>query len=523
MAFQDIIDFSGGINTAIAPMKIAENEAVVATSCEIQNGTIFSSSVPLDLALAADINTIYYTDKSKVVSSAEDRFYVEFGGFLYWTNSAGTMKRYDGTTTSDIGGWTKPTTAPNAVASATVSTMVGDYLYAYTYMYASSFESPPSPFKAVSAINKTGVAVSFVDTPPATATSRVLYRLGGVVPTFRFVADIPIATTTYTDVIADTNIDPYELVSFDNEPPISGLDMLIENSGTFFASKLDKLYFSRQGTPEYWYAYNYVDLPANITGIGKIGSSLIVWTSSEMFMVNGADLNTISLTKLQFQYGCDNKRTICNLKGMLIWVSKVAGRLIVCAYDGQDVTVISDKHRQFDMLGNILNSTYDNFTNETYESFSFTIIRAITYNNKYYLLTNIGIYIFDFNNGFRIYLKEYKADSIFIKDTSLIAIKSGAQYHLNASFGASENFIYKTGEFTNGSMIAKKTYRRVRIRGKGTFTTTILIDGNTIFTSAENSFYIQAESVGTSIQFLFKSTGFAEISGISYEYEVLAL
>ena len=523
MAFQDLIDFSGGINTSISPMKIDANEAVVATSCDISTGAIVATVNPFTTTTPASQNAVYYSDKDMIVSSAEDRHYVEFAGYLYWTNKAGLMQRYNGTTTNNIGGWTKPTTAPALVANTTYTAMAGSYTYCFTYMHDGAFESPPSLFTQINSISSTGVNLTFSGTPPASATSRVIYRMGGVVPTFRFIAEVPIATLTYSDNIADLNIDPYELVSFDNEPPVSGLDMLIENSGTFFASKGDKVYFSRQGTPEYWNEYNYVDLPSNVTGLGKVGSSIVAFTASEMFMISGYDLNTISVSKLPFQYGCSNKRTVCNIENDLIWTANIAGRVIVCSFNGQTVSIISDKHRQFDQFGYILDSTYDSFTTENYNNFTLVINRAVVFNSECYLMTNIGTYIFDFNTGFRISLFEYVADSMIVKNTSLIAVKNGYLCDINTSFLGHKNLIYKTGELTNGSAIARKTYRRVRVRGKGNFTTTVIIDRVSVFTSSELSFYIQAESVGTSIQFMFKSDGYAEISGVSYEYEVLAL
>ena len=527
MPFKDIIGFTGGINTSLNPMLIPNNEAVVVTSCDIADGYIVASKKPLSLELTiAGTKSTYYKAKDVIVTSSEDRTYVEWAGFLYWSDTAGTLKRFDGATTLNVGGWSVPSVAPTCVASATPATMLGDYTYCYTYQHNTVFESPPSPFKVltgVTAINKTGVDISFTDTPPSSATARIVYRLGGIVPTFRFIAEVPIATTTYKDTTSDYQIDPYELVTFGNEPPPLGLDLLTENNGVFFGALNDRVYFSRQGTPEYWSEYNYVELPHKVTALGKSGSSIIAFTDSEMHMISGNDLSNISVSKLPFQYGCSHKHSIGNIDGMLLWVSTVAGRLIICSFDGQQVTIVSEKHKTLDLINYITDHIYDDFNAETYANLVFEVYNTTVFNRKYYLNTNVGTYILDFNNGFRISLLGYTPTEYIVRNTELIASKDGTLYTVNASYSGNLNMVYKTGLIIDGSAAANKSYRRIRIRGEGTFTTTVIIDGKTVLTSDLNSFYLPAEAVGTSIQFLLRSTGYAMVSAISYEYEVLAL
>lgn len=390
-------------------------------------------------------------------------------------------------------------------------------------MHNSVFESPPSPYTNITISTSVGASITFTDTPPSTATGRTLYRVGGVVPTFHFIADIPIATTTYTDTTSDYTIDPLELLTFDNEPPKSGFDMLIENNGVFWASLGSQVYFSRQGTPEYWYEYNCIDVPSAVKGLGKLGSSIIAFTDSEMFMISGNDLSNMSISKLPFQYGCSNKFSIQSLDGLLIWSSTIAGRVVICSFDGQNVNIISNNHRQIDQLGYIIDSTYNSYPTASYNDMVFTIKNSCVYDRKYYLNTSVGIYIFDFNNGFRISMTATIVDCLFVRNSSLMALKANKIYDFNGSYSGHMNLIYKTGLLLDGSSIANKSYRRVRVKGSGTFTTSVYIDNNLILTSSLLSFYLPAEAIGTTIQFKIESNGFAEISALSYEYEVLAL
>ena len=162
------VDFGGGINTHKEAHLIAQNEAVFSTNTKVTSGSIESIKEPAVVQTISGSQCFYYEAKDEIVSSSEDRFYVEYNGYLYWSNKDGVMKRYDGVTVNNIGGWVAPTIDPTVAVNIALGFLDGDYTYCYTYLYDNTFESPPSGFKAI-APAKQKIDVTFTDTPPAGA------------------------------------------------------------------------------------------------------------------------------------------------------------------------------------------------------------------------------------------------------------------------------------------------------------------------------------------------------------------
>lgn len=522
MAFNELVDFSGGINAQNVNYLIAPNEAVYSQNANISNGNIQAVKDKLMVGSVLGKSAYYYVAHNQVVSSTEDRFYVEYNGFLYWSNSAGTMKRYNGTITSDVGGWTAPSTACTTSAGTT-GRLSGDYIYTFTYVYDSGFESIPAPYSTVLTVSSKVVSVSFTGTPPSGAVYRRLYRTGGINPTFNRIADIPVATTSYTDSTADIDVDRQELSVFTVSPPPSGLDMLINSNGVFWGALGKQLWFSEAGTPENFPVFNYVELPSAITGIGSMGGYVIAFTQDQMFQIIGDTTDTIQVVKMPFRYGCGNKRTVKNLDGMLIWYSKVAGKDIICSYDGNTVTQLSDKYQLFTSI-TLENVRYADFpANATYNNYSLAPVWAEVFDKRYFLAQDNRITIFDFNSGFRISCLSDAVDSLFLGSNSLLCVVGSNYYDLLPVSSQYRNVSHMTGKFIDGSYTLLKQYRRVRCNYSGTFTVSVIVDGVELLSSTDKSFYLPAEAVGNTIQFNIKSVGYGQFNSISYEYQGLAL
>lgn len=522
MPFTELIDFSGGINTQNADYLIGQNEAVYTQNGSISNGNILAIKDKNKIGTAVGESACYYSAHNTVVSSSEDRFYVEYSGYLYWSNSAGLMKRYDGTTISDVGGWTTPSVLPTVSATVNTGYLNGDYWYTYTYLHENLFESAPSGIVHVTVANKT-VQITFTDTPPSTATHRKLYRSGGVNPTQNLLVTLPVATTTYVDNIDDFSISREELATYNNTPPPLGLDMLIEQYGIFLGALGDKVYFSRQGQPEHWSPYSYVKLPKNVTGLGTIGGSAIAFTKDAMFMIQGSSNTDISITKLPFRYGCANKRTVKNLDGILIWYSQVAGKDIICGYDGSTVTQLSDKFPSFTSI-TIDNLRYDDMpSTATYNNYSLTPRWAEVFDKKYYIAQDNRITVLDFNAGFRIYCLLETVDSLFKASNDLCAVIGTDLYNLYPSLSTYRSISHRTGKYIDGSYATYKSYRRVRAKYSGSCTISVIVDDKEVISSTDSTFYLPAETVGRAIQFNIKFSGYGQFNSLAYEYQALTL
>lgn len=516
--FQELKLFNGGVNNIAAPHLIQANQGIYVSNSNIENGELSSAKVPK--ATGNELvgqSVIYYKAQDKVVASAEDRFYVEWAGFLYWSNAAGSLKRYDGTTVLDIGGHTAPSSAPT-LATEVGGLLDGSYTYAITYTHSSVFESPPSAFVDITAA-KNKVTVTFADTtPPASATHRNIYRAGGLNPTFNLVAKIPIATGSYSDNIADFDVSRTELKTNNTDPAPANIDMLIEVQGTLFGAVGNKVHFSKEGQPEYWSDYNLITLPKTVTGLGVFGTSVIAFTDSEMYMISGSNINNIAVTKMPFNYGCKNKRTVKNIEGRLMWVSSLDEMDAICVFDGSGVTVANkiDKNINAAIIGSL---NYDNFGDDTYTSFDFAIKNAIVSNHKYYLFMTGRTAVLDFETDLKIYYMTESVDAAYSKNNNLFVSMAGLEYEYFPAFSTYRNISYRTGDIDNGSATLIKSYRYIKVNGTGTYKIHVFVDDVNIMQLETEKDFMPHGTRGKMISFLIESNGYAKIKSISYEYD----
>jgi len=518
-----VVLFNGGINNIIEPHLIQDNECLNATNCCIRSGSLASARTPIEDTSQAyvGVNATYYKAQGEVVASNEDRFYVEWAGYLYWTNSAGKLKRYDGTTVDDIGSHTAPTSAPTT-ASNTTGLLNGDYIYLITYLHDDVFETAPSPIATSVTLANEKCLITYTDTPPATATHRLIYRAGGYNPTFNLVARTPKADTTYLDNTADFNISRQEVTTTDNEAPPENIDMLVELQGTLFASLGDKVYFSRSGQPEYWNAYNFLQLPTTVTGLGISGNTVIAFTDENMYMIQGTDIRNISISKLPFTFGCKDKRTVKSLKGRLIWLSSADEYDLLCSYDGSQVEILN--RTNIELIDNVIigSSEYDDYTDEDYGDFGYEINNAVTSGRKYYLFMSGRTIVVDFEMGVKIYYMAEDVKGAYIVSNQLYTIENSKIWDYIQPTTSYRDLNYFTKKYTNGEYTRDKTYRKIHVKGSGTWEIVVMVDDVEVYTfdnTQGSKVHLPAGIYGKSIYFDISSTGYAKINEISYEFE----
>ena len=517
--YKELTLFDGGINNLIATHLISENQSPFIQNAKINSGVIMSQREKVETSRVVNGKYgFYYRAKDQVITSDEDRFFVEWGGFLYWSNSAGTLKRYDGTTINDIGSHTAPSTAPSALAG-TNGLLNGDYFYTITYVHDGFFESPPSGFTQITVANK-AVNLTISGTPPTSATSLKIYRSGGINPSFNLLVELPIATTSYADNISDFSISREELATYSNYTPPANIDMLIETGGVFFGAVGNKVYFSNQGQPEYWNPYHYVQLPSTVTGLGAKGGSVIIFTNSSMYQLSGTSLSDISLIQLPFSFGCKHKRTVQNVYGSLVWVAEIDENDVICVYDGGSVTIANMYATSFNR-STIESMAYDDI-NETYNDYNFNIKNSLSAFNKYYLFTTNRTVIVDFVNSAKVYYSYDNIDSAYAIGNNVFAIENLKEYNYTSqSFGKYRNFVFTTKDLIDGMVTQTKSYRMVKISCVGTVELTIKVDDRTIMTTTDTKIFLPSGITGYKISFYLKSVGHAIVNAIMYEYELL--
>jgi len=536
---RESILFNGGINNLIESHLLQDNEAVYAADCYISSGSLISARVPME-DLSTPItgrNAVYFKADDEVVSSEEDRFYVEWAGFLYWSSGQTgdkKLKRYKNGTVHDIGGHVPPDTAPTLAVDGTglLDGHSGDYSYTYTYVYEEVFETAPAPIATVSSVTNNAVKISGFPTSgltPAPTHIRI-YRSGGLNPTFNRVEQIAFGTAEYKDNTSDFRISRKELSTGTNEAPPEGLDMLVESSGTLFGAVGKKVHFSREGQPEFWSAYNYVQLPSECTGLGVMGDTVIAFTEEAMFSIRGRNVYDVTLNKLPFEFGCLNKRTIQNIGNFLIWTTKQDTDDLLCIYDGGSVRVANKTNQTFKtaVIGDF---TYDYFEpgGETYDSFGFNIMGSSKIGRKYLLFTGGRTVILDVENGLRTTYMRETVLGAFEYHNQLHIIQEDEQgvlkpYIYTPSFSPRRDMSYTTKAYSDGNMTLEKDYRKIHVNAEGKWAVAVHVDYKKVFEfTHENgaTIHLPAGTHGKVIELTLSSKEYTIIRAVDYEYEPL--
>ena len=556
----ELVTFDGGINTLVAPHLIPMNEARYISNTKIVSGQIEAErepqpkNIPVAQALqdgstatcVLGKSTIYFKGKDKVVSSGlltggvfsdEDRSYVEWAGFLYWSNyigdGTGKLQRWDGDETHpvvDLGGHTPPTTDPVLTEDGS-GLLNGEYSYCYTVTYEDVFESAPSDIvKLAPVVNKaikiSGLPTSGFDPIPTHIT---IYRSGGLNPTFNKVNRIEFGVSEYKDNTADFKISRKELNTGTNDAPPADIDMLIESKGTLFGAVGDKIHFSREGQPEYWSDYNYVQLPTKCSGLGKLGDTIIAFTEEDMYAIYGRNIKDITIEKLQHHYGCTNKKTIVNLKGTLLWATKQDTDDLICSFTGGTVNIVN--RTNLTALSTRVGAfDYNFFATETYANFAFPPLSAVASGRRYVLFLEGRTVIVDLEGYPKTYYMQESVQGGFELHNELVVCKLGAAnsgldaFQYIESYAPRRNLSYVSRDFSDGSIITEKSYRKIHVNGKGHWGITIHVDGVSKFSfdyTNGNSIYLPSGTHGKVISFSISSVGFALVKAIQYEYEIL--
>jgi hypothetical protein len=257
MPYIKLDNFSGTVPRT-GPTQLEANQAQTASNVKLQSRELRSWRKPTEVyaPTTAGVETIFKLEGAggayKWLTWASDVDIVpgpvaDFTDYrIYYTGDGAPKKtNWALATTSGTGtdpfpdswlymGVPNPTGAPTLAASS--STAPAE-VRAYVYTYVSTFgvvkeESGPSPAATVTVNTASGtVTVSGFTAAPTTGyniTHRRIYRTitGASSVTYSFVAEIPVATTSYVDSLTATQLGE-NLPSLNFEPPPSDLKGLV--------------------------------------------------------------------------------------------------------------------------------------------------------------------------------------------------------------------------------------------------------------------------------------------------------
>lgn len=271
------------------------------------------------------------------------------------------------------------TAAPNAASSETRT-------YVYTYVSAYGEEGPPSVASSLVTLDPSASAtVSLPATGPAGAyniATKRLYRSSatGTSAAFQFVAEVPVATTSYVDAVAQASLG--ETLATDTwvAPPagLKGLKLLANGAAIGF--KDNTAYLSEPNLPHAW-PYPYpIDVP--IVGIGVFRQSAVLLTNSYPYVMSGADPQAMTLEKMELPQACVSKQSIVDTGDGVVYASP----------DG--LVGISSAGVQI--------LTKDLLSREQWQAYNPSSVRGFVHDNRYHMLyTTVGgtrgMVVFDFS------------------------------------------------------------------------------------------------------------------------------
>ena len=405
MALIGIKGFNG-MKPISNPILLDSGEAQLARNVKLISGAIsaLKGTTTLKATTSASPQTIYRYG----TSATETNYWLEFPGDvdvvrspivadqydrLYWTD--GVAPRYSPNNlilsgasypgASYLLGIPKLTTAPTVTASTAPTEAVHTESRTYVITYVSAFgeEGPPSNASAVVSINNTQpVTVSIPGNPGGNRnlTLKRIYRSSatGAQAYFQFVAEVPIATTSYTD--SKTQASLGEVLGTEDwvEPPagLKGLRMMANGVAVGFVG--NTVYMSEPYLPHAWPHEYPVD--ADIVGLGTFGQTVVVLTRTFPYLLQGVDPSAMSTTKMELRQACVSKRSIVETGDGVMYASPDG----LVSIGGSGVQVVTQ---------NIL-------SREQWQAYKPDSILAFLYNGRWHGFYNTGsergLLIFDF-------------------------------------------------------------------------------------------------------------------------------
>jgi len=365
MAAIDIKAFSG-LRPILDPLLLDTPEAVVADNVQLLSGTLapLLGTTTLKALTKTEPKTIWRYGTSAVETEHWLEFLAEtdviasplpedIWARAYWTD--GVKPKY-GPSTSILSGSSYPGASydigfpapavtpaisgstPAEASSAEARTIVITYVSAY------GEEGPPSPATTVVSLDPAQPATySNLGTAPGgnynIATKRI-YRSStvGSAAQFQFVAEIPVAQSSYTDSLSQDALG--ELLPSENwtAPPaeLNGLRMLATGAAIGFVK--NTVYLSEPNMPHAW-PHKY-PLDFQVVGVAALDQSAVVMTTGYPFVFDGADPSAMSPRRLNQRQACVSKASIVETDNAVLYASPDG----LVAIDATQVQVVSNKH-----------------------------------------------------------------------------------------------------------------------------------------------------------------------------------
>lgn len=234
-----------------------------------------------------------------------------------------------------------------------------DYSTAYVYTFVSAYgeEGPPSAASTViTTDDNRSVTISGLETSTSgtgrtntNLSKKRIYRsnTGSNTTAFQFVAEVTLATTSYTDTSDNDDLaeiipstywigPPNEDTSVYPDGPMKGLVALPYGVFAGFTGK--RICFSEPFLPHAWPAAYRITLEEEIVSIAVSSNGLIVGTKGTPYLVAGTDPQSMSAARIEAAQACLSKNSMVDMGPYVMY----AGPDGLVAVQGAEVSILSE-------------------------------------------------------------------------------------------------------------------------------------------------------------------------------------
>jgi len=342
----------GGIAPVVPPRYLKDNQAQTAMNCPMWNGSLQpladTGSTVYNLTKSGTPKTIYRfgqdnpsdtdywfhwtTDvdvcRSQIAGDVSEWTFFTGDGAPKATFNNIALSGTDYPSVSRPMGVVAPTVAATATAQGAVddTELVETRVYTYTFVNKESgrdSESAPAPasnnvdVRTSQSVSLTNLAS--VPTGGYVVTHRRIYRSTSGV--FLFVAEIPVANTSYTDTVEPDDL-AEELPSLNWSEPPSNLSGLINLPNGMMAGFVGRdINFCEPYRPHAWpvdYSQT-VDYP--VVGLGRMDTTLAVMTTGSPYFIQGTHPSAMAVVKSDLEQACVSKRSIVSHGGAVFYAA----------------------------------------------------------------------------------------------------------------------------------------------------------------------------------------------------------
>lgn len=416
-----------GVSPKTPPRYLNDTQAQIALNCPVWLGSLQSLRGTTDKAAfskSGDILSIYRFGQSEtnelnywfhwttdvdvvrgfINGDTTERTYYTGDGVPKVTNNAlalsGASTDYP-VASYDLG-VPKPTVGITATLTGTADPGTTAETRVYTFTYVNSWDEESAPHSATDMTAATvdwypgqSVALTLPAAPAGNynVTKKRIYRsaTGSANASYFFVAEIPVANTSYTDTIDGDDLNE-ELPSLTWEQPPATLKGLVGlSNGVLVGFTGNDVYFSEPFRPFAWPVQYMQTVGYPIVGLGVIDTTVVVLTEGRPYFLQGSHPDSMVMVEADVNQACISKRSIQTINGAVYYASPDG--LVALAPGGSTVITASlfDKYTwQTLNPANLIGCKYENqyvgFLNTTTGNGGFildTVAKTWNFHNIY--------------------------------------------------------------------------------------------------------------------------------------------